>query len=70
MAQPFDEIVYLKLSPESQAKVYALYHIASILQHNHVPPLTTQEFDELYDRPVRELQVLVGSIAGHFMGLP
>lgn len=70
MAQPFDEIVYLTLSPESQEKVYAIYNIASILQHNHVPPLTTIEFDELYDRPVRELQVLVGSIAGHFMGLP
>jgi hypothetical protein len=70
MAQPFNEIVYLTLSPEAQEKVYAIYNIASILHHNHVPPLTTKEFDELYDRPVRELQVLVGSIAGHFMGLP
>ena len=70
MEKPFDEIVYLTLSPEAQAKVYAIYNIASMLHHNHVPPLTTKEFDKLYDKPVRELEVLVTSIAGHFIGLP
>lgn len=70
MAQPFDEIVYLSLSPESQDKVYELYNIASILHHNRVAPLTPKEFDELYDKPIKDLQLLTGSIAGHFMGLP
>lgn len=70
MEQPFDEVVYLTLSYENQEKVYEIYNIASILHHNHVPPLTPQEFDELYDKPVKDLQLLTGSIAGHFMGLP
>lgn len=70
MDKPFDEVVYLTLSPESQAKVYEIYNIASMLHHNHVPPLTTKEFDELYDKSVKDLQLLSNSIAGHFIGLP
>jgi hypothetical protein len=70
MDKPFDEIIYLSLSPESQAKVYSLYNIASMLHHNRIAPLTPEEFDELYDKPVKDLELLCGSIAGHIMGLP
>ena len=70
MEQPFDEVTYLTLSPEAQEKVYEIYNIASMLHHNRVPPITPREFDELYDRSVKDLQILSGSIAGHFMGLP
>ena len=70
MTKPFDEITYLTLSPEAQDKVYLLYNIASILHYNHIEPLTPREFDELYDKPVQELETITGTIITRVMGLP
>jgi len=67
---PFNEIVYLKLSPEAQDKVYLLYNIASILQHNNIPPITPREFDELYDKQLIELEEVRGIIISKVLNMP
>jgi hypothetical protein len=70
MDKPFDEIVYLTLTDDNQQRVYHIYNIASMLHHNRIPPLTEKEFDELYDKSIKELEMLTGDIATKLMKLP
>lgn len=46
---------YKELSPESQEKVDCLYRIAIMIKKAKHPPLSTKEFDKLYDMPLREV---------------
>ena len=62
MEKPFNEIVFLQLSSESQGKVECIYHIAVILKLAKVPPLTAKDFDHLYDKPLDELDSIVGQV--------
>lgn len=70
MDKPFDEVIYLSLSPEKQEKVYCIYNIASMLHHNQIDPLTPAEFDDLYDKPLKELELIAEGVAARIMGLP
>lgn len=59
---PFNEVVYLTLSPEAQEKVFHIYIIASMLHANHCSPLKPYEFDRLYDKPSAELELISGQV--------
>jgi len=59
---PFNEAVYLTLSPEAQDKVYHIYVIASMLHANHCSPLKPYEFDRLYDKSSSELESISGQV--------
>lgn len=60
MNKPFNEVVFLSLSKESQEKVECIYHIAHMLHIHRAPKLSTKEFDILYEKPLRELQAISG----------
>lgn len=56
----FNEEVFNSLSTESQEKVEQIYLIAEILYDHKAPKITASEFDELYDKSVRELEMITG----------
>lgn len=56
----FNEEVYLALPLDAQLKVEQIYNIANLLHSKGMPILTTAEFDYLYDKPLKELEVITG----------
>ena len=62
MDKAFNEAVFLSLNKENQEKVECIYHIAHMLVMHRAPRLTPEEFDALYDKPVRELRAITGYI--------
>ena len=64
--KPFNEIVFLSLSPESQVKVMCIYHINLTLLENNLAPLNSRDFDNLYDKPAKELEEISGAIRARF----
>lgn len=64
--EEFDVKCFESLSEESQAKVECIYHIASMLHANRLPKLNTTDFDWLYDKPLKELDAIVGNVRSHF----
>lgn len=64
--KPFNEIVFLSLSPESQVKVMCIYHINLTFLENSLAPINVKDFDNLYDKPVRELEELSGAVRARF----
>lgn len=63
---PFNEAVYLSLSPEAQEKVYHIYVIASMLHANKCSALRPNEFDRLYDKTSAELEQISGYVKNTF----
>lgn len=63
---PFNETVYLSLSPEAQDKVYHIYVIASMLHAHQCSPLKPHEFDKLYDKTSTELEQISGYVKNKF----
>lgn len=51
----WDALAQQELSPTDQSKVIEITHIASILKQYGAPPLTTYDFDVLYDKHLIEL---------------
>lgn len=51
-----DADVMMRLSDENQEKVVNIYHIAAILEHHNCPPLTWENFVDLYDSPLDLLE--------------
>ena len=56
----FNEEVYLALHLDAQLKVEQIYNIANLLHSKGLPVLSTAEFDYLYDKPLKELEVITG----------
>jgi hypothetical protein len=63
MKHEFNDTAFLNLSEESQEKVECIYEIANLLHRYYAPDLSPQEFDDLYDKPLKDLKL----IAGYFM---
>lgn len=64
--KPFNEVVFLSLSEESKIKVMCIYHInLTFLEHN-LAPITPKDFDNLYDKPAKELEALSGAVRARF----
>jgi hypothetical protein len=66
MTQIINEPVFLSLSEEKQVKVMCIYHINLTFLENNLDPITTRDFDNLYDKPVPELQQLAGAVTARF----
>lgn len=62
MKDTFNEEVYLALPLEAQLKVEQIYNIANILHVNRLPKLNSTEFDNLYDKPLKELEAITGYV--------
>lgn len=58
----FNVQVWMSLSYCNRRRVEHIYRLAVILHNNGVKPLTTHQFDMLYDMPVRELECYVGQM--------
>ena len=58
MEKAFNEVVFLSLSKENQEKVECIYHIALNLHLHKARPITPDEFDALYDKPLPELNLI------------
>ncbi|TXI89736.1 MAG: hypothetical protein E6Q36_02875 [Chryseobacterium sp.] len=58
----FDRHLFSRLSEDKQIKIEHIYHIASILASHGQPQLTAEEFDDLYDKPVQDLEHITGYI--------
>jgi len=56
----FNVGVWMNLSFSNRRRVEHIYKLAVIIQENGIKPLTTEQFDILYDMPVRELECYVG----------
>lgn len=58
MEKPFNEVVFLSLSKDNQEKVECIYHIALNLNLHRASPISPEEFDALYDKPLPELKLI------------
>jgi hypothetical protein len=58
----FNAHVWMSLSYCNRRRVEHIYCLAVILHNNGVKPLSTHQFDMLYDMPVLELECYVGQM--------
>ena len=58
----FNVGVWMDLSFSNRRRVEHIYRLAIIFQEHGVKPLTTDQFDILYDMPVRDLECHVGQV--------
>ena len=55
--------VFNTLSHTNKMKVLHIYNIANMLKSAGVPPLTAAGFDYLYDKPLKDLDNIIGVAA-------